>query len=139
MNSFNHYSLGSVGQWLYQDVAGIDTDPDQPGYQHILLHPHPAPSLTEVHASYNSIRGPISSAWKTAGGQFTWDVTIPANTTATAFVPTSNSEAVQEGGLKISAVQGITPVRLEAGTSVYELGSGTYHFSSPTGNSFAER
>ena len=38
MNSFNHYSLGSVGQWLYQSVAGIDTDPDQPGYKHIWMH-----------------------------------------------------------------------------------------------------
>ena len=139
MNSFNHYSLGSVGQWLYQDVAGIDTDPDQPGYQHILLHPHPAPSLTEVHASYNSIRGPIFSAWKTVGEQFAWDVTIPANTTATAYVPTSNAEAVRVDGLKISAGQGITPLRLEPGAAVYELGSGTYHFTSPTGNIFAAR
>ena len=137
MNSFNHYSLGSVGQWLFQDVAGIDTDPDQPGYQHILLHPHPAARLTEVHASYNSIRGPISSAWKTVGGQFTWDITIPANTTATAYVPTSNSEAIREDGLKISAAQGITPVRLESGAAVYELGSGKYHFTSPAGDTSA--
>ena len=64
MNSFNHYSLGSVGQWLYQYVAGIDTDPAQPGYKHILLHPHPGPGLTQARAAYDSIHGPIVSDWK---------------------------------------------------------------------------
>ena len=137
MNSFNHYSLGSVGQWLYQDVAGIDTDPDQPGYKHILLHPHPGPGLTEVHASYASIRGPIASSWKTANGQLVWDVSIPANTTATAFIPTASAEAVREGGLPISADSGTTLVRLEADTAVYELQSGTYHFTAPVAGSAA--
>ena len=134
MNSFNHYSLGSVGQWLYQDVAGIDTDPSQPGYKHILLHPHPGPGLTQVHAAYDSIRGPIKSGWKLANGQLTWGVTIPANTTATAWVPTDSAEAVRESGRKIAAVSGIAPVRTEAGYAVYELQSGTYHFTSPFGS-----
>ena len=131
MNSFNHYSLGSVGQWLFQDVAGIDTDPDQPGYKHILLHPHPGPGLTAVHAAYDSIRGPITSDWKTNGGQMVWDVTIPANTTATASVPTSDAAAVRESGRLIGAAQGIMPVRSEPGAAVYELQSGTYHFTAP--------
>ena len=131
MNSFNHYSLGSVGQWLYQDVAGIDTDPDQPGYTHILLRPHPGPGLTEVHASYDSIRGPIKSGWKTIGGKLIWDVTIPANTTATAFLPTSNAEAVRESGLPLRAAPGVKFLRTEAGAVVCELQSGAYHFTGP--------
>ncbi len=139
MNSFNHYSLGSVGQWLYQDVAGIDTDPSQPGYKHILLHPHPGPGLTHVHAAYDSIRGPIRSDWKLAAGQLTWDVTVPANTTATAWVPTSAADAVRESGHKISAASGIAPVRTEPGCAVYELPSGTYHFTSPFGSRVAAK
>ena len=139
MNSFNHYSLGSVGQWLYQDVAGIDTDPAQPGYGHVLLHPRPGPGLTQVSARYESIRGPIVSAWKIENGQFAWDVTIPANTTATAWVPTQQAEAVTEGGRKIGADAGITPVRTEAGSAVYELPSGTYHFTSPLNDKLASK
>ncbi len=139
MNSFNHYSLGSVGQWLYQDVAGIDTDPNQPGYKHILLHPHPGSGLTQVHAAYDSIRGPIRSDWKLANGQLTWNVTIPANTTATAWVPTDDAEAVRERGQKITEASGITPVRTEAGCAVYELPSGTYHFTAPLGNKVAAK
>ena len=139
MNSFNHYSLGSVGQWLYQGVAGIDTDPDQPGYSHILLHPHPGPGLTQVNARYESIRGPIVSDWKIENGHFAWNVTVPANTTATAWVPTQEAEGVTEGGRKISADSGIRPVRTEAGFAVYELPSGTYHFASPMSDKVASK
>ena len=39
MNSFNHYSLGSCGEWIYDTVAGIGWDPDAPGYKHLFLHP----------------------------------------------------------------------------------------------------
>ena len=131
MNSFNHYSLGSVGQWLYQDVAGIDTDTDQPGFKHILLHPRPGPGLTSASASYDSLHGRIVSAWKLVNGQFRWDVTVPANTTATAWVPTRNADVVTEGGKKIHAATGIAFVRQESGDAVYELQSGTYHFAAP--------
>ena len=131
MNSFNHYSLGSVGQWLYQDVAGIDTDPDQPGFKHVLLHPNPGPGLTSAHATYDSLHGRIVSDWKLANGQFQWDVTIPANTTATAWVPTQSADAVMESGKKIDAASGITFTRQDAGGAVYELPSGTYHFAAP--------
>ncbi len=131
MNSFNHYSLGSVGQWLYQDVAGIDTDPAQPGYKHILLHPHPGPGLSEVQASYASIRGLIASHWKIAKGQFVWDVTIPANTTATAWIPASHAASVRESGRPLSAAPGVAVLRAEAGGVVCELQSGTYRFDGP--------
>ena len=129
MNSFNHYSLGSVGQWLFQSVAGIDTDPNRPGYKHILLSPHPGPGLSSASATYDSIRGPIGSDWKTENGQFVWDVTVPANTTATARIPTSDANSVREGGQKIDAASGIAAGPAEARAVVYELPSGTYHFT----------
>ena len=132
MNSFNHYSLGSVGQWLYQDVAGIDTDPNQPGYQHILLHPHPGPGLTMARATYNSAQGMIVSDWKVSGGRLLWNVTVPTNTTATAWLPTRDARAVTEEGQEIGAGMGIVRRRVEPGCAVYELQSGTYHFSAPS-------
>ena len=128
MNSFNHYSLGSVGQWLYQDVAGIDTDPSQPGFKHILLHPHPGPGLTHASATYDSIHGRISSAWNTEHGGFAWNVSIPANTTATIWIPAQSAASVTEGGKKIGATPDITFLREEPGFAVYEIQSGTYEF-----------
>ena len=128
MNSFNHYSLGSVGQWLFQDVAGIDTDPNQPGFAHILLHPHPGPGLSRVRAEYDSIRGKIVSAWQTGAGGLNWSVTIPANTKATVFVPAPDGVTVIESGVPVAQAPGVTAVRRESDQALVSLGSGTYHF-----------
>jgi alpha-L-rhamnosidase len=130
MNSFNHYSLGSVGQWLYQDVAGIDTDLNQPGFKHILLHPHPGKGLTSAKATYDSAHGEISSAWKTENGRLLWDVTVPANTTATAWVPSAGAASVTESGKPVGKAQGVSVRGTEPGFVVCELESGTYHFAS---------
>ena len=129
MNSFNHYSLGSVGQWLYQSVAGIDTDPSAPGFERIVIAPHPGPGLTSARATYHSIHGPIASAWKTGSHGLTLDIAIPANTTATVFVPTSDPNAVTEGGRPASDAPGVMFLRHENGRAVYAVGSGTYAFA----------
>ena len=128
MNSFNHYSMGSVGQWLYSDVAGIDTDPESPGFAHILMHPHPGPGLAEAGATYDSIRGEISSRWSVASGRISWNITVPANTTATIWVPTSNPSSVTESGKPASRSLGVTALKSEPGSAVFEVESGTYRF-----------
>jgi alpha-L-rhamnosidase len=92
MNSFNHYSLGSVGQWLYEHVAGIRSA--APGYERVVIAPEPG-GLEWVQASYRSVRGLIRSAWRVAGGLFSLEVEIPANVTATVLVP--GGEPVEVG------------------------------------------
>ena len=67
MNSFNHYSLGSVAQWLYEYVAGIRLDPERPGYEHVVIAPEPGP-LERPSAAFRSVRGPITSAWRQDDG-----------------------------------------------------------------------
>jgi alpha-L-rhamnosidase len=131
MNSFNHYSLGSVGEWLYSSVAGIAPDPVQPGYRHIIVHPLPGGGLTFAGADYDSIQGPIGSHWKFAGDQLLLDVTLPANTTATVYVPTANAAGVAESGKPAGKAEGVALLREETGYAVYEVQSGSYHFSSP--------
>ena len=125
MNSFNHYSLGSVGQWLYQTVAGIDSA--APGFKHIRLQVQPGGGLTHARASFQSISGRIESQWQLEGERFTWRVKIPANTMATLHYPIANAQ-VLEAGKPLAGVS----VRLEAGLWVLELGSGEYEFSSDT-------
>lgn len=111
-----------------QDVAGIDTDPNAPGFAHILIHPHPGPGLTQAHAVYDSIRGRITSAWRTDGKGMTLDVTIPANTKATVFVPASAGSAVSEGGLPVARAAGVSSARRIGAQVVVSIGSGSYHF-----------
>jgi alpha-L-rhamnosidase len=87
MNSFNHYSLGSVGEWLFRHVAGIDYDKDVPGFQHFHLCPYPDRRLPWASARYESHHGTIRSRWEWAGDELDWDITIPPNCTARVAVP----------------------------------------------------
>ena len=75
MNSFNHYSLGSVGQWLYEHVAGIRAG--APGYAHVVIAPEPG-GLEWARAVHRSVRGPITSAWQQDRERFELEVEIPA-------------------------------------------------------------
>lgn len=128
MNSFNHYSLGSVGEWMFGTVGGIQTDPNYPGFERILVHPQPGPGLTFVNATYDSVRGRIVSNWKTEANGATYDVTIPANTTATITLAANDAKSVSEGGRAASGAPGVKLVSQQNGNSVFEVGSGTYHF-----------
>lgn len=87
MNSFNHYAYGAIGEWMYRVAAGIDFDEKNPGYQHILLHPHPGGAFSWIKSGYQSKYGEIRSDWEIKNGQFVYTVVIPANTTATIRLP----------------------------------------------------
>lgn len=128
MNSFNHYAFGSVGEWLFRFVAGIDLDPDVPGYKHIRICPHPGGNLEFVHAEFNSIHGRIRSEWRIREGKITLNVTIPANTTATVFVPAEDVSQVMESGKPAAGAEGVKFVRMERGSAVFEVDSGNYSF-----------
>lgn len=97
MNSFNHYAYGAVGEWLYTHVAGIEIDKENPGYKHFILAPHPGGGLTNANAKFESMFGKIKSAWKIDGGNFLYEVEIPANTTATVILPNSEKKELGSG------------------------------------------
>ncbi len=132
MNSFNHYAFGAVGEWIYNNVAGIQTDTI--AFKHIVIHPRPGGGLTHAGMTYQSVRGPIGSYWKIKGDKLTLDVDIPANTTATIYIPTSNVDEVTESGAALSKADGITVRTPIDGTAVCEVGSGAYHFEAPAPN-----
>jgi alpha-L-rhamnosidase len=111
-------------------VAGIGDDPAGPGFKKIIIRPQPAGDLTWARASYDSIRGKITSDWKHAAGKFTLNVTIPANTTATVFIPAASSETVTEGGRPAAQSGGVKFLRMENDRAVFEIESGAYTFGS---------
>ena len=96
MNSFNHYSLGSVGEWLYEYVAGIRARSGAPGYEHVIIAPAPG-ELDHAEATFESVRGPIRSAWRQDDGTFQLHVDIPANVTATVVLPGGESHEIGSG------------------------------------------
>ena len=125
MNSFNHYAYGAIGDWMYRKMAGLDTYEDGVGYKHIKVMPHIGGGFTQVSASLKTYYGTASSAWHVSGNDVTMDVVIPANTTATIYIPATNINAVTESG---KALQPSTTT--EDGYTVIKVGSGSYHFTS---------
>ena len=129
MNSFNHYSLGSCGEWMYDTVAGIGWDEDAPGYRRMVIDPRPGGRLTFVRATRRTMYGDVASAWKVEGGRFTLDVTVPANTTARVVLPTLDARGVTEGGQPLADVKDVAAAAPTRGEVTLAVGSGTYHFA----------
>ena len=126
MNSFNHYSLGSCGEYLFGGIGGIR--PASPGYKTILIQPVIRDGLSWAQTSYNSIHGPITTAWKRAGNRLTLTVTVPVNTTATVTLPTSDAASVTESGHSLARAQDVTLLRHNSDAVDFQIGSGTYQF-----------
>lgn len=128
MNSLNHYSYGAIGDWMYRVMVGLDTYEDGVGYKHIKIQPHIGGGFTHASASLQTYYGTVSSGWAIDGGKITVDVEIPANTTATVYIPTADGTSVTENGIALSAAKDIAPAGSEAGYTVVKIGSGKYHF-----------
>lgn len=134
MNSFSHYAFGAVCEWMFHTLAGIQSD--GPGYKKIIIQPNPpSPGSNGMHdpidwvrASYDSIRGTIRSDWKLEGDQFESTIAIPANTTATLYLPCSDPASITESGRSLDEHPGVKLLRIEDGRAVLAVASGSYHF-----------
>lgn len=126
MNSFNHYALGSCGEFLMADIGGIR--PASPGCKTILIDPVIGPGLSWAKASYDSIHGLISTDWKIDGNRFTLEVTIPANTRATVCIPATYVANVTESGTPVKKAEGVKFIKQRRDIIYLNVGSGTYKF-----------
>jgi alpha-L-rhamnosidase len=131
MNSGNHVMLlGDLIIWYYENLAGIKPDPAIPGFKHIVMKPCVSGDLTYVDASYNSIYGTIKSNWKLGPDKFSWNITVPANSSATVYIPTLEKEEVMEGNKSAAKAEGVKFVGWEDNLARFEIQSGKYTFSS---------
>ena len=129
MNSFNHYAYGAIGDWMYRQMVGLDTEEDGVGYRKIRIQPHIGGGFTHAAVTYQTPYGKVSSGWKIENGKLLLEAEIPANTTATIYIPASSADRVLEGRRNISSVKNI---QLGIGGNGYvqmTVGSGKYSFS----------
>jgi alpha-L-rhamnosidase len=127
MNSYNHYAFGSVIAWVYRYVAGIDTSPGSPGFHHIIIHPRPDAIMPHARGEYESIYGKITTDWTHDASAFSLKVTIPANTSATVYLPAIQGARVIESGNAVETEH-------EDGSYIVQVGSGSYDFEVSTRN-----
>ncbi|MFV8466056.1 family 78 glycoside hydrolase catalytic domain [Flavobacterium sp. LB1P62] len=125
MNSQNHVMLlGDLLIWYYENMAGIKSNPETPGFKQIIMKPDFKAGLTYVNASYESIYGLIKSDWKTSKTNLVWKIIIPANSSALVYLPTTNASDVKVNNEKVSK-----SCKIENNKLVLELPSGSYQIN----------
>jgi|GEM_PF-1179135 len=130
MNSLNHYAYGAVGEWMYRYQAGIQND--GAGYKNIIIKPQVNDSLTHVKGSYVSDYGEIISEWSLNGSACVFNVKIPANTTATVYIPATTAEDLKiDGNAYIPGTtdaEGVSYSGSENQCLIFKIKSGSYTF-----------
>jgi alpha-L-rhamnosidase len=129
MNSFNHYSLGSVGDWLYGRVAGLDQSAESVADRRLVLRPTPGGRLTWATARYDSPRGAAACGWRLTDDEIHVDVRVPVGSTAVLHLPTDDPDRAREGDTAAARSAGVTVAAREGTRLVLELAAGRYHFT----------
>ena len=127
MNSFNHYSYGAIGDWLYRDAVGLHET--SAGFKTMAIKPHPGADFTQMRAEQMTPYGRAAAEWRKQGEEFILDVVIPVNTTAEVYVPSSSQGAVMLDGVAADRSQHVKVKGHEDGYTLLEVGSGHYTFT----------
>lgn len=131
MNSFNHWALGAVGQWMVETILGLRPDPAAVGWRRFVIAPEPGGGLTSASGTYRAISGTIAVAWRMGDRTFELDVTIPTNSTATVLLPCDKADEARESGKSVAAAPGVRVIGVRNGVLVMEVTSGAYRFVCP--------
>lgn len=122
MNSFNHYSFGAVGFWMLSRILGL-APAEKAACWDLMPTPDPEGTVTWAEGSVETVKGTYESGWRTQPGKVEYRFTLPANTTATLYLP------VQDGVIILLGQERVTPLRYENGRAVFQISSGSYEFT----------
>jgi alpha-L-rhamnosidase len=127
--SHNHPMFGGGLVWLYRNLAGMQADPDQPGYKHIIFKPQPVDDLQYVEYSNETPYGRAGIMWANKNGEFSMDVNIPVGSYGTVYIPTDKADQITESGEKINKNPYVRLIGKSDGYTILEVESGNYSFS----------
>lgn len=126
--SNNHLMLGHLMEWFYSGLSGIKQSDNSIAFHDIEIKPEPVGNVTWAKANYKSPYGLISSSWQKQNNTFELNVEIPANTTATIFIPASNISSITENNIAIENRSDIKFFGFKNGKVKIKVGSGSYKF-----------
>jgi len=126
--SNNHLMLGHLQEWLYGGLAGIRPAEGSVAFDKIDIRPEPVGDVTSARASHKSPYGLIVSDWKKTAKTFELTVTIPANTTATIYLPATAANQLTEDNQPLTQYPELKLLGVAQGRARIQTGSGTYHF-----------
>jgi alpha-L-rhamnosidase len=120
-----HHMFSDVGAWMYKALAGIQPDPDRPGFEHVVLRPNVVGGLEWVEASHDSPFGKVAIHWRKGDGTTAYDIEVPPGACATAML---------EGGAQDpprAQPACVDPPIHRAGRWHMTLPAGTHHVAVP--------
>jgi len=129
--SRNHPMFGGGLVWFYRKLAGMNADPENPGYRNIIFRPQPAGDMT--YASYSNLTpyGTAGIRWEKKHKSLIMDVKVPVGSTATVYIPAGSAGEIRENGSAIKKNnKNITFSGMEDNYAVFRINSGSYLFSS---------
>ena len=131
MNSFNHYSFGAIGSWMYNHSLGIERDENYPGFKHFILQPTPDPTgqMSSAKGHYDSMYGRIESSWEVKDDVCNYRFKVPANSSATLYLKATGAEKVSLSNNPLKQSTDIVVVGEENGKVIMKFPSGEYQFS----------
>ncbi|MDQ6417946.1 family 78 glycoside hydrolase catalytic domain [Paenibacillus sp. LHD-117] len=139
MNSFNHYSYGAVGDWMYKKVAGLDFSTTVPGFKRTRIAPlFGSTKLTFAKASYLSMYGQVESSWRIIGDRIELEAIIPANTSAEIVLMGAKAGDIVENGITLDQTKGILSITENDDHVLIMVGSGEYRFQYSAAELFRE-
>ena len=128
MNSLNHYAYGSIVEWIYRSVLGIQADPGQAGYRHFYLKPAPSAQLGAASGEYDSSSGKIKSAWRILeDGQLRFAFEVPTQSTATIELPHCLAAEITEQLQGLGIAQ--TDISQKGDGVAFKVAGGAYTFT----------
>ncbi len=127
--SQNHVMYSDIGAWFYKTLAGIRLDPEHPGFRHVVIKPWPVGNLQQVDGAILTPYGRLHSAWHRTETRFEMEVCIPANCTATVWLPACGTGEWEEGGRPLVESEGVAVCGIEEGRTLLNVVSGCYHFT----------
>ena len=123
-----HNCYNNVGSWFIQGLAGIRPDLTNPGFKNVIIKPSFIRDLDYVNGSHDSIYGTIRSNWKRVGHSITLKVTIPANSTATIYIPIKTPNEITVNSLSITDADYVVFAKFEKNNTILKIASGNYEF-----------
>ncbi len=127
--SHSHPMFGSVCQWFYQALAGINPDSEHPGLKNIIIRPRPIGNLEHVRATHQSVYGNIESGWEWEGNDLIVNLAIPVNTTATITLPATDPDDVTINNGTTEHCKNVSFIEFQDSLVKYQVGSGHYKFA----------
>ena len=123
--SRNHPAFGSIGDWFYRYLAGIQVDNENPGFKHFFIEPWFPPEMDWVKCIKNTGYGDIAVNWSKNNKETTLTIEIPVNTTSTVFLPPG---IIKVDGVKPEAgkTEGVVEAEQTDKKNRLKLGSGSY-------------